>query len=153
MKKYDKLIFVSGSDTATSPMAEAILASKYLLEDILIDSKGLVVLFPEPINPKAEAVLAQNGLSMKEHTSEPLINEDFDERTLVLTMDHAQKDKILVDYEGVKNLYVLTEYIKEFGEVEDPYGGDLNVYGRCFDRLKELITKLVIVLNEEELMS
>lgn len=153
MKKYDKLIFVSGSDTATSPMAEAILASKYLLEDILIDSKGLVVLFPEPINPKAEAVLVQNGLSMKEHTSEPLINEDFDERTLILTMDHAQKDKILVDYEGVKNLYVLTEYIKEFGEVEDPYGGDLNVYGRCFDRLKELITKLVIVLNEEELMS
>lgn len=153
MKKYDKLIFVSGSDTATSPMAEAILQSKYLLEDILIDSKGLVVLFPEPINPKAEAVLVQNGLSMKEHTSEPLIKEDFDERTLVLTMNHAQKDKILVDYEGVKNLYVLTEYIKESGELEDPYGGDLDVYGKCFQHLKELITKLVIVLNEEELMS
>ena len=153
MKRYDKLIFVSGSDTSTSPMAEAILQSKYLLEDILIDSKGLVVLFPEPINPKAEAILASNGLSMKDHTSEPLIKEDFDERTLVLTMDHAQKDKILVDYEGVKNLYVLTEYIKEAGEVKDPYGGDLSEYGKCFEELKELITKLVIVLNEEELMA
>lgn len=153
MKRYDKLIFVSGSDTSTSPMAEAILQSKYLLEDILIDSKGLVVLFPEPINPKAEAILASNGLSMKDHTSEPLIKEDFDERTLVLTMDHAQKDKILVDYEGVKNLYVLTEYIKEAGEVKDPYGGDLGEYGKCFEELKELITKLVIVLNEEELMA
>ena len=69
MKKYDKLIFVSGSDTSTSPMAEAILQSKYLLEDILVDSKGLVVLFPEPINPKAEAVLVSNGLSMKDHTT------------------------------------------------------------------------------------
>lgn len=153
MKRYDKLIFVSGSDTSTSPMAEAILQSKYLLEDILIDSKGLVVLFPEPINPKAEAILASNGLSMKEHTSEPFGQDDFDERTLILTMDHAQKDKILVDYEGVKNLYVLTEYIKETGEVTDPYGGPLSEYGKCFEQLKELITKLVIVLNEEELMA
>ena len=69
MKQYDKLIFVSGSDTSTSPMAEAILQNLFLLEDILIDSKGLVVLFPEPINPKAEAILVRNGMSMKEHTS------------------------------------------------------------------------------------
>ena len=79
MKRYDKLIFVSGSDTSTSPMAEAILQSKYLLEDILIDSKGLVVLFPEPVNAKAEAVLASHGLSMKDHHSEPLVKEDFDD--------------------------------------------------------------------------
>ena len=53
MKHYDKLIFVSDSDTATGPMAEAILQREFLLEDILITSKGLVVLFPEPVNPKA----------------------------------------------------------------------------------------------------
>ena len=110
MKKYDKLIFVSGSDTSTSPMAEAILQSKYLLEDILVDSKGLVVLFPEPINPKAEAVLVSNGLSMKDHTSEPLSQEDFDERTLILTMDYAQKEKILTDYDNVKNVYTVGVY-------------------------------------------
>ena len=153
MKRYDKLIFVSNGDTCRGPMAEAILKSKYLLEELEIESKGLVVLFPEPINPKAEAILAGNGLSMKEHTSEPLIREDFDERTLILTMDHAQKEKILMDYEGVKNLYVLTEYIKEDGEVKDPYGGDLADYGKCFEQLKELITKLVVVLNEEELLA
>lgn len=153
MKKYDKLIFVSGSDTSTSPMAEAILQSKYLLEDILIDSKGLVVLFPEPINPKAEAVLVSNGLTMKEHASEPLSKDDFDERTLILTMDHDQKEKILTDYESVKNVYTISEYIKMEGDVEDPYGGTLGDYGQCFERLKDLITKLVVVLNEEELLS
>ena len=57
MKKYDRLIFVSSSDTALGPMAEAILQSKFLLEELEITSKGVVVLFPEPINPKAEAVL------------------------------------------------------------------------------------------------
>lgn len=153
MKKYDKLIFVSGSDTSTSPMAEALLESKYLLEDILIESKGLVVLFPEPVNPKAEAVLDRMGLSMKEHASMPLVQEDFDERTLILTMDGSQKEKILTDYENVKNLYTLTEYIKAEGEVEDPYGKDLEEYGRCLEHLDQLITRLVVVLNEEELMS
>ena len=48
---------------------------------------------------------------------------------------------------------MLTEYIKEDGEVRDPYGGDLSDYGRCFEQLKELITKLVVVLNEEELLA
>ena len=153
MKKYDKLIFVSGSDTSTSPMAEAILQSKYLLEDILVDSKGLVVLFPEPINPKAEAVLVSNGLSMKDHTSEPLSSEDFDERTLILTMDYAQKENILTDYDKVKNVYTVGEYIKKNDEIRDPYGGDLSDYGRCFEQLRALITELVVVLNEEELLS
>ena len=152
MKRYDKLIFVSGSDTSTSPMAEAILQSKYLLEDILIDSKGLVVLFPEPINPKAEAVLASNGLSMKDHTSEPFGKEDFDDRTLILTMDYAQKERILKDFEGAKNLYTLTEYIREDGDVQDPYGATLSDDGQCFEQLMEWINRLVVVLNEEELM-
>ena len=33
MKRYDKLIFVSNGDTCRGPMAEAILKSKYLLEE------------------------------------------------------------------------------------------------------------------------
>ena len=73
MKKYDRLIFVSSSDTAVGPMAEAILQSKFLLEELEITSKGVVVLFPEPINPKAEAVLVSNGLTMKNHMSDPLV--------------------------------------------------------------------------------
>lgn len=148
MKKYDKLIFVSSSNTATSPMAEAILQSKYLLEDILVESRGLVVLFPEPINPKAEAILASNGLTMKGHTSEPLEKSDFDDRTLVLTMTYDQKDKIMTDYEQAKNVYVLTEYVDISGEVKDPYGGDLMDYGQCFTQLRDLITKLVAIMKE-----
>ena len=55
MKRYDKLIFATNSDTSVGPMAQAIMQSKYLLDVLDIESKGMVVLFPEPINPKAEA--------------------------------------------------------------------------------------------------
>ena len=98
MKKYDRLIFVSSSDTAVGPMAEAILQSKFLLEDLEITSKGVVVLFPEPINPKAEAILVSNGLTMKDHMSDPLVREDFEDRTLVIALGESVKQKIQVEF-------------------------------------------------------
>ncbi len=99
MKRYDRLIFVSNSDTAVGPMAEAILQSKFLLEELEITSKGMVVLFPEPINPKAEAILVSNGLTMKDHMSDPIVKEDFDDRTLFLTMSEAMRQKVLSEFE------------------------------------------------------
>lgn len=154
MKKYDRLIFVSNGDTAVGPMAEAILQSKYLLEELAITSKGVVVLFPEPINPKAEAVLVSNGLTMKEHMSDPLVQEDFDERTLILTVRESVRQKVISEFDVDEDrIFVLNQYVAESWEVMDPYGGALVDYGQCFAQLEVLITKLVVQLNEEELMN
>lgn len=154
MKRYDRLIFVSNSDTSVGPMAEAILQSKFLLEELVITSKGLVVLFPEPINPKAEAVLVSNGLSMKDHMSDPLEQEDLDDRTLILTLNAALRQKVLKEFEPqYENLVrVLTEYVGAEGEIINPYGGSLADYGMCYEELEVLISRLVVQLNEEELL-
>lgn len=152
MKRYDKLIFVSNSDTCRSPMAEAIMKSKFLLEDLLIESKGLIVLFPEPVNQKAEAVLISNGLSMKDHAATVLTQGDFDERTLILVMDAWEKNKIYEEHENAFNVHLLTEYVGFKGDILNPVGGSLVEYGECFELLKKIISKLVIVLNEEELL-
>ncbi len=113
MKKYDRLIFVSNSDTCRGPMAEAILKSKFLLSELEVESRGLVVLFPEPVNQKAEAILASHGLTMKDHTAKMLEQEDFDERTLILVMEDALKQRIFQEHENVQNTWQLSEYIKE----------------------------------------
>lgn len=154
MKRYDRLIFVSNSDTATGPMAEAILQSKFLLDELLVTSKGVVVLFPEPINPKAEAILVSNGLTMKEHMSDPLVKEDFDDRTLLLTTRGEVRQKISNEFGEDYGLQVrvLNEYVKEKNEIINPYGGTLADYGQCFVELEALIAKLVVQLNEEELL-
>lgn len=154
MKRYDRLIFVSKSDTAVGPMAEAVLQSKYLLEELEITSKGLVVLFPEPINPKAEAVLVSNGLTMKDHMSDPLEKEDFDERTLVIAVNESVRDKIIKDFEPEQpeQIHILNEFVGVAAEVTDPYGGSLADYGLCFTELEALIVRLVVQLNEEELL-
>ncbi len=150
MKHYDKLIFVSESDTSTSPMAEAILQREFLLEDILITSKGLVVLFPEPINPKAEAVLVSHSLTMKGHVSEQLTEDDFDDRTLVLTMTEAQKERLLKDHQHAKNVFSLASYIQVDEDIPDPYGGSLADYNNVYEKLRTHVIRLSKILALEE---
>ena len=152
MKKYDRLIFVSNSDTCRGPMAEAILKSKFLLSELEVESRGLVVLFPEPVNQKAEAILASHGLTMKDHTAKMLEQEDFDERTLILVMEDALKQRIFQEHENVQNTWQLSEYIKEETDVTEPVGGSLADYGACYELLDCMISSLVVVLNEEQLL-
>ena len=152
MKKYDRLIFVSNSDTCRGPMAEAILKSKFLLSELEVESRGLVVLFQEPVNQKAEAILASHGLTMKDHTAKMLEQEDFDERTLILVMEDALKQRIFQEHENVQNTWQLSEYIKEETDVTEPVGGSLADYGACYELLDCMISSLVVVLNEEELL-
>lgn len=152
MKKYDRLIFVSNSDTCRGPIAEAILKSKFLLSELEVESRGLVVLFPEPVNQKAEVILASHGLTMKDHTAKMLEQEDFDERTLILVMEDALKQRIFQEHENVQNTWQLSEYIKEETDVTEPVGGSLADYGACYELLDCMISSLVVVLNEEELL-
>ena len=113
-------------------------------------SRGLVVLFPEPINPKAEAVLVSNGLTMKGYTSRALERTDFDRRTLVVTMTSDQKEKLLSEFENAENVWSLPEYIDTREEVFDPYGGSLSEYGQCFEQLHFMIEVFAEKLRQEE---
>ena len=125
MKRYDKLLLVDKEDTAMAPMAEAIMQHRLLLEDILIESRGLVVLFEEPVNPRTEKILDMKGLiTEQQHTSRQLEESDFDERTLILTMQQAQKDKIMAEYRDPLNVFTLREYVGADEDPADPYGGD-----------------------------
>ncbi len=152
MENYDRLIFVSKGDTDIGPMAEAIMQEKYLLDSPEFSSKGLVVLFPEPINPKAEAVLASHGLTMKEHMSDPLVREDIGESTMILALSDKIREEILESFPDVppEDVQVLYRYVDAEEGPSDPYGGTLADYGKCYVELEALITKLAAMLSEEE---
>lgn len=148
MSKYQKVIFVCTGNTCRSPMAEVLF--KNLLSDssIQVLSRGLVVLFPEPSNPKAETVLKSHGLILENHTATQLIAEDIDDNTLVLAMTQAQKNNIIEDFGHPENVFTLKDFAGEEGDVTDPYGGDLIDYESCFSQLARLVKKTVIKINE-----
>lgn len=150
MKKCNKIIFVCDSGTARAPMAEAILKEYTLPYPIEVESRGLVVLFSEPLNQKAEAVLISNGINMEQHMSRQLMPEDLAEGNLIITMGALQRQKILETYEEAAGaeIYVLTELVGDELEIIDPYGGALQLYGLCYETLNKSIQKLVRLLEE-----
>lgn len=149
MARYGKLIFVCTGNTCRSPMAEAIFKSMEQVSEIKVISRGLVVLFSEPINPKALIVLNKHDLKTTSRVSKGLKPADIDGETLILTMTEKQKIKVLSEYPGAAGVYTIKEFAGESGDVIDPYGGTLIDYEECYSELARLVKKTVIKLNEE----
>lgn len=122
---------------------------KYPVE---IESRGLVVLFPEPLNQKTEAVLISNGISTEHQMSKQLTAEDLQPEHLIIAMEAAQKQKILEEYKDSleAEVEVLTDLTGDELEILNPYGGTLQSYGLCYETLNKTIKKLVNLINEGE---
>ncbi len=149
---YDKIIFAAESGNCREIMAAAILKNLGLTWNIEILARGLVVLFPEPLNQKAEAVMISNGLSTEGCMSSQLTEDDLQGNVLVLAMESKHRDKILelFAHADSNKVHVLSEYVGDEIEVMDPYGGTLQMYGLCYETLNKSIRKLADRLNEDE---
>lgn len=149
---WDKVIFVCKSGTCRAPMAAALLRECSLKRNIDIEARGLVVLFPEPLNQKVSAVMISNGINMEDYMSEQLVAEDVDAHTLVLVMEakHIPQVLAIIGEDKLPQVQVLTTLVGEELEIMDPYGAPLPSYGLCFESLSKTIKKLAVWLNEQE---
>ncbi len=125
-------------------MAATIMAS--LLKDkdtsFIIESRGMVVLFPEPYSPKAVEAAKLRDMNLPGKFSRQLTEEDFGTDTLVLTMEAAQKDKIYRKYPKARNVFTLSEFAGESDMVlPNPYGGSDEDYRDSFDELYGVVFK------------
>ncbi|MGN0170989.1 MAG: phosphotyrosine protein phosphatase [Lachnospiraceae bacterium] len=150
MADIRKIIFVEDHGNERAIMAKAIFDEYNREEEVTAQARGLVVLFPEPMNQKVEAVLISNGLNCPNFLSEQLREEDFADDTLVLTMEEQQKKRILEQYEKARNVQLLTDLTGDELEIMDPYGGTLQSYGLCYESLSIIIKKLVMLVSKGE---
>lgn len=148
-QKFRKILFISNGDNSRGPMAAELLRNQNLRQEYIIESRGLVVLFPEPANQKAEAIMKSQQMTLQGHEATLFTEDDLDDETLVLTVEEAQKWKIVSEYDNVKHVYTLSEYVEDDRQVLSAHGQPLVGYGENFELLKELIIKLTDKLNEE----
>lgn len=141
MLSYNKTIFVCTDNTCLSPLAASIM-ERELKDTIRIESRGIVVLFPEPLNQKAIAIARSKDLFIEEYKSKQLESKDFGDDVLVLVMSKHEKQTIYEEFKDALNVYTLKEFVGEVGDLKTPYGGDLVDYAESYKALERLIIKV-----------
>ena len=150
MTKFRKIIFLDEEGTELSPYAEVLLKQMMKdrgIEGIEVESRGNIVLFPEPANQKIAELVRRKGLSLDEYTATALQDTEFSESTLILTFSADSKQKVYDSFPGAVNVYMMREFVGETGDIVLPVGGSIEEYNavcavvdRVADRLLEQLT-------------
>lgn len=151
MSRYNKVIFVSDEGTCRSILAKAMYENINDDDTIEVKARGMVVLFSEPVNPKAVAIAKSKGLDIDGQQSKQLEAEEFGDDTLVLVMTDLLKNKVYEEFENAVNVYSIREFTKEAVDVEMTFGGELVDYAGQYEYLEKLIekTRNIIEVNED----
>ena len=139
-----KVIFACMNDVFLSPIAETFYRNVTNSELTEVSSRGLVVLFPEPISPKVNLILSSMGEELCKHgNTTPLIADDITEGTCIITMTLSEKIRVMEEFTK-ENVYTLGEISGLNIDIADPYGKDDSAYMECVELVKKAVIKTVV---------
>ena len=144
--KYKKVIFVSKDGTYRAPIATSIM-QKIVGKEMKVEARGLVVLFPEPINPKGMEAAMIRGYSLVDTTSHALEEKDFNIENLILVMTEKIKQQVYDNFEKAVNVYSLKEFAGGQGDIDSPFGKGVEEYIENFEILNEWVQKAAKLLD------
>lgn len=139
------ILFVCSGNTCRSPMAEALLKSMCNNDDELQVLSGAIrTAEGMPASENAITVMDELGIDIRAHRSANIDADVLSEADLVLTMSEAHKQAIVYYFGDDFELKTqpLLDYVGIGGDVNDPYGGDVDTYRACRDQLKDAVALL-----------
>ncbi len=134
------IILVGESNLTRSILAEAILKKIFQqknIENVNVISRGSIVLFSEPISPKASAVLYEHGCEDVSKRSTELTQEDIDNADLILTMSRSESEHIRDHFEVNTTCMFLGTFIDMEEEIPDVAEDTKEGYEVCYELTKQ----------------
>lgn len=140
----DVYLFVCTGNTCRSPMAEALfrkMLSERLqcAEEDLVDrgfvvaSAGLAAAQGSPPSPESVQILAERGIDLQGHESQPVTPRLLIQADHIFTMTRQHRDAILSEFpELAPRVAVLS---REGTDISDPIGYGIEDYQKCADEI------------------
>lgn len=143
------IYLICTGNTCRSPMAEAILRSKEL-GNVTVRSAGIHAQEGRPISRNAKTLIEEAAMP---HTprSRVVSSEGLEWADIVLTMTEAHKMELLYHYPSIQEKTFTLKGFVEFGsdgDVQDPFGGNLDTYRQTFVELSSVMDQLEQKLME-----
>jgi len=143
------ILIVCTGNTCRSPMAESLLKDKLKQQ---VDSMTIRVVSAgvsaQPGGPASEgAVLAikERGLSLDDHQSRSISQGLLERSDLILTMTSNHRQAILSRWPHVSSK--IFSLAPAGTDVSDPYGGPIEAYRKCADRIDQCLDQWIEKLD------
>ena len=139
------ILLVCTGNTCRSPMADVIarqLLAKRLgcalheLDDhgVIVLSAGLAAVAGGRPSPEAARVVADMGLTLTDHASQPVTEQLVRHADIILTMTSVHREAIVSAWpEAAPRVQLLR---RDGGDVPDPIGGPIEVYRQCAEQMQ-----------------
>lgn len=146
------ILFVCSGNTCRSPMAEGLarqlISRKMGVTEEELERKGITVIsagsFAVPgarATPQAVEALRELGADLSKHRSRPLSVELIHQADRIFTMGRSHAIAVAT---LVPSALEKTSTLNPDGEIDDPIGGNLELYTSLAKQLNQLIEKQVV---------
>ena len=128
----NRVLVVCVGNICRSPTAEWLLRHRLKRDGLTIESAGLAALVGNPIDPMAESVLAEHGISAATHVARQVSPELINASDIVLVMDRRQMSAVHAQVPHARGKTFLLGRWQKDAAVPDPYGKPRAAFEHAF---------------------
>jgi len=142
----NRILTVCVGNVCRSPIAEVLLRDRLVNKSIIVESAGLAALTGDPIDPLAESLLAEHGLTGKAHVARQINRPLIDAADLVLAMEKEHVDVILAFAPSALGKTFLLGKWQGNIEIPDPYRQPRPAFLQAYRLIDHAVDKWLVNL-------